>query len=95
MAMAAFLVAVVQMALLPSAFGGAYYGHKPHPQQHQPIPQMHPQQHQPIPQMHLQQHQPMPQMHHMGMGKDIPHKAYPHYPPVHLNKGKDNKGMRD
>lgn len=73
MAMAAFLVALVQLALLPLAFGGGYYPHKSHPQQHQPLPQMH-----------------------MGMGKEMPHMPYPHYRkdlPMHLNKGKDNKGM--
>lgn len=72
--MAAFL-ALVHLALLPAAFEGAYYGHKPHPQQHQPLPQMP----------------------HMGMGKDISHMLYPHYRkdlPMHLNKGKDIKGMK-
>jgi len=72
--MAAFLVVFVELAVLPSVFGGAYYGHNPHPQQHQPLPQMP----------------------HMGMGKDMPHMPYPHYKkdlPMHLNKGKDTKGM--
>lgn len=74
MALAPFLVILVQV--VPSVFGGAYYGHKPHHQQHQPVPY--------IP--HKGIGKEIPHMQYPQYRKEIPQLQ------MHMNKGKDKKG---
>lgn len=76
MAVAPFLVVLLQVVLLPHVCGGAYYGHKPLHQQHQPVPH--------IP--HKGIGKEMPHMQYIPYRKDIPQL------PMHMNKGKDKKG---
>lgn len=74
--MAPFLAILLQVVLLPSVFGGAYFGHKPHHQQHQPVPF--------IP--HKGIGKEMPHRQYPQYRKEIPQL------PMHMNKGKDKKG---
>lgn len=76
MAVAPFLAILVQVVLLPSVFGGAYFGHKPQHQQHQPVPF--------IP--HKGIGKEMPHRQYPQYRKEIPQL------PMHMNKGKDKKG---
>ena len=59
------LVAALQLCVLNHVHGGAYYGHKQNPQQHQPLPQ--------LPHLPLgndgQPQQPY-------LGKEMPHAPY-------------------
>lgn len=78
-----FLLTLLQLAALTSVSGGAYYGHKQHPQPYQPV----------------QHHQHMgmgkegfPQQQYLG--KEVPYMQYPHYrkeiPQMPMHKGTDN-----
>lgn len=58
------LITVVQLCLPHLAHGGAYYGHKQPPQQHQPLPQYN----EGLPQQQQQQQQ--------FMGNEMPHLLY-------------------
>lgn len=82
---APFILTVIQLVLLTYVNGGAYYGHKQHPQSYQPM-------------QHLQ-HMGMgkegfPQQQYLG--KEMPYRQYPQYrkelPQMPMHKGKENKG---
>ncbi|KAI9530054.1 hypothetical protein NQZ68_004071 [Dissostichus eleginoides] len=80
-----FFLTLLQLAVLTCVTAGAYYGHKQHPQQYQPV----------------QHHQQMgkegfPQQQYLG--KEVPYMQYPHYRkeipqmPMHKGKGNAHKG---
>ncbi|KAJ8350428.1 hypothetical protein SKAU_G00255580 [Synaphobranchus kaupii] len=82
------LLVALQLSVLHHAYGGAYYGHKPIPQQHQPMPQLPHMTHgkEGLPQQYLVKELP-----HLQYSKDIPmipqyRKDYLHMP---MHKGKD------
>lgn len=77
------LLVLLQLVVLTSVSGGAYYQHKQHPQQYQPVQQF--------------QHMGMgkdgfPQQQYLG--KEVPYMQYPHYrkelPQMPVLKGKEN-----
>lgn len=79
---APLFLTLLQLVVLTYVSGGAYYGHKQHPQQYQPV-------------QHLQ-HMGMgkegfPQQQYLG--KEVPYMQYPHYrkeiPQMPMHKGKD------
>lgn len=74
---------LLHLVVLTYVSGGAYYGHKQHPQPYQPV----------------QHHQRMgigkegfPQQQYLG--KEVPYMQYPHYrkelPQMPMHKGKEN-----
>lgn len=79
------ILTLIQLVLLSYVNGGAYYGHKQHPQPYQPM-------------QHIQHmgigKEGFPQQQYLG--KEIPYMQYPHYrkelPQMPMNKGKDNRG---
>lgn len=77
---APLLLTLLQLAAITFVSGGAYYGHKPHPQSYQPMP-------------HLQHmgKEGFPQQQYLG--KEAPYMQYPHYrkelPQMPILKGKD------
>lgn len=82
---APLILTVVQLGLLTYVNGGAYYGHKQHPQSYQPM-------------QHLQ-HMGMskegfPQQQYLR--KEMPYMQYPQYrkelPQLPMHKGKEKKG---
>lgn len=75
------LLTLLQLAVLTYMSAGAYYGHKQHPQQYQPM-------------QHLQHmgKEGFPQQQYLG--KEVPYMQYPHYRkelhPMPMHKGKEN-----
>ena len=81
------LFTLLQLTVLPLVFGGAYYGHKPHPQHHQPLPHL----------AHMGMgKEGLPQQQYLG--KDMHHMQYPQYRkelpqmPIHMGKENPRKG---
>lgn len=84
---APLLLTLLQLAVLTCVSGGAYYGHKQHPQQYQPM-------------QHLQHigmaKEGFPQQQYLG--KETPYMQYPHYRkelpqmPMHKGNEKARKG---
>lgn len=80
---APLFLALLQVVALTYVSGGAYYGHKQHPQPYQPV-------------QHLQHmgigKEGFPQQQYLG--KEVPYMQYPHYrkelPQMPMHKGKEN-----
>lgn len=80
---APLFLSLLQLVVITHVSGGAYYGHKQHPQQYQPM-------------QHLQHigmgKEGFPQQQYLG--KEVPYMQYPHYrkelPQIPVLKGKEN-----
>lgn len=79
---APLFLTLLQLVVLTYVSGGAYYGHKQHPQPYQPMQRL--------------QHMGMgkegfPQQQYLG--KEVPYMQYPHYrkelPQIPMHKGKE------